>query len=499
MAPLAVISIGFAGGIFLRSLVSFGWPPIVFTLLLGGICAIGGIIYERKGYALLALVFFFIALGMARMGQTDAPLPESFTSQVRHRVSFDAVVIGDPDLRDSTMRIPVRVEYAGESTNMLVVTHRSESVAVGDEVHISGILLRPEPFATDTGRMFRYDKYLARDGIYFLVEYGSIYTTATAPWYSIPALLSRVKHTFLNGLNAVLPEPFSSLAGGIVIGGKSGLGPDLQDAFQKSGLMQIIVLSGYNIMVVAEWVMLLLSRTPLTRTMKSVAGAFAVLLFVGIAGASTTAVRAMLMACIALYARATSRTYAASRALLLVVFLMLVWNPLYLVFDPGFELSVAATAGLIWLAPLFEHTLSFIKREALRNSIATTIAAQIAVLPLLLYLTGNLSLVALPANLLALPIVPVAMGVSVVAGSAGVLLNSVAPLLAIAIGYPAYLATSYLITLAQMAANLRFAAIMIAGFPLWLVAASYAALVFIASSKRFSTTPQLTLAKNAST
>ena len=60
------------------------------------------------------------------------------------------------------------------------------------------------------------------------------------------------------------------------------------------------------------------------------------------------------MAFIALYARATGRSYAAGRALLFVVFLMLLWNPLYLAFDPGFGLSVAATAGLIWLAPIIE-------------------------------------------------------------------------------------------------------------------------------------------------
>jgi len=80
-------------------------------------------------------------------------------------------------------------------------------------------------------------------------------------------------------------------------------------------------------------------------------------------------------------ARATNRTYAAGRALLVVIFLMLLWNPLYLVFDPGFGLSVVATAGLIWLAPLIELRLAFLKNEFLRSTTATTLSAQIAVLP----------------------------------------------------------------------------------------------------------------------
>ena len=68
--------------------------------------------------------------------------------------------------------------------------------------------------------------------------------------------------------------------------------------------------------------------------------------------------RAALMAFVALYARATGRTYTAGRALLFVVFLMLLWNPLYLAYDPGFGLSVAATAGIIWLAPIIVELLS---------------------------------------------------------------------------------------------------------------------------------------------
>ncbi len=77
-------------------------------------------------------------------------------------------------------------------------------------------------------------------------------------------------------------------------------------------------------MIVAEWVMALLALTTLRKRWSAVAGALAVLVFVGIAGASATALRAALMALIALYARATGRTYVAGRALLLVVLLMLV-------------------------------------------------------------------------------------------------------------------------------------------------------------------------------
>jgi competence protein ComEC len=176
---------------------------------------------------------------------------------------------------------------------------------------------------------------------------------------------------------------------------------------------------------------------------------------------------------------------------------MLVWNPLYLAFDPGFGLSVAATAGLIWLAPILEARMSFIKNAFWKNALATTLAAQIAVLPLLLYDTGNLSLVAIPATLATMPMVPLAMGLSALAGFAGMLFGTLAPLLGITLAYPAYLATAYVLFVARGAAALPLAAVILPPFPFWLALAAYAALVFIASSKRFSITPQLRFEKKA--
>jgi competence protein ComEC len=438
------------------------------------------------------------SLGAVRMALSESPPPQSFVAEVGRRVQYEGVVTADPDVRDANQRVQVRVTSGDDSTEMLAVAPRYPAVMVGDRVRVSGTLGVPEPFADDNGRTFRYDKYLERDGVRFMLNFASLRVESHAPWYSLPALLARGKHSFLDGIAATLPEPHASLAGGIVIGGKSGLGNDLKDDFVRSGLVQIIVLSGYNVMVVAELIILAFSLTALPRRWAAGAGALALLLFVGIAGFSATAIRAALMALIALYARATGHTYAAGRALLFAVFLMLAWNPLYLAFDPGFGLSVAATAGLIWLAPIIETFLSSIKSAFWKNAVATTLAAQIAVLPLLLYDTGNLSLVAVPANLLVMPVIPLAMGFSALAGFAGMLFGALAPLAGIAAAFPAYLLNAYILFIAQASAALPLASATLHPFPFWLVLAAYAALIFFASSKRFSTTVQLTFARKAS-
>ncbi len=508
MSALIAIVTGFASGIFSRSFLFESWWPIFFALLLALIFFVASFLTTRPAYTLGVVFCMCLVLGGLRAGLAESPLPSTFLADLKHRVTYEALVVGDPDLRDTTQRVALLVTKGDAKVKMLAVAPRVPEVKVGDTVRVSGTLSVPESFADDNGRIFRYDKYLERDGIRFMLNFAYVRVEKDAPRYSIPAALARIKHSFLDGLKASLPEPYASLASGIVIGGKSGLGTELKDAFTRSGLVHIVVLSGHNVMIVASWAIAFfififaraetVFKVRIPRGASIVAGALALILFVGIAGFSATAIRAALMALIALYARATGRTYVAGRALLVVIFLMLLWNPLYLAFDPGFGLSVVATAGLIWLAPIIETFLPT-KNAFLKNTLATTLAAQIAVLPLLLYFTGNLSLVAIPANIVAALVVPFAMAFSYLAGFGGILFGSSVALLAIILGMPAYGAATALIELARASAALPFAAFTLPSFPFWLVLLSYAALIyFVASSYRFSTTDQLRFAKNAS-
>ncbi|MBI5405612.1 DUF4131 domain-containing protein [Candidatus Kaiserbacteria bacterium] len=185
-------------------------------------------IKPRHLYSLGAVFFLFVAFGMIRAAVADTPLPAVFANQVKQRVQYEGLVVADPDVRDANQRVQVRVSRGGESTIMLAVAPRRPEVAVGDRIWVSGTLEVPEAFADDAGRTFRYDKYLQRDGVRFLLSFAYLRVESHAPWYSLPAALARVKHMFIDGIRATLPEPHASLAGGVVIGGKSGLGNELK-------------------------------------------------------------------------------------------------------------------------------------------------------------------------------------------------------------------------------------------------------------------------------
>ena len=526
MSALIAVTAGFVSGLGLRSLFVFGWQVVVALLVLALIFVGVRYVKPRPRFTLAILFFIAAALGMVRASFADTPLPSNFASHIGERVQYAGTIVADPDVRENSQRITLQISRGGETTRMLAVAKKDVVLSVGERVWVSGTLALPQPFDTEGGRVFRYDKYLERDGIRFMLNFAYIRIDTLAPWYSLPAFLARIKHTFLDGLSIVLPDPYAALAGGIVIGGKTGLPTELQTAFIHSGLVQIIVLSGYNVMVVATWIMSLLSLTKLSRRWVTISGAVSLTLFVGIAGFSATAIRATLMALIALYARATGRTYDAGRALLFAILLMLIWNPLYLVFDPGFGLSVAATAGLIWLSPLIEVRLAqwsrflrvmpsaaFLKGKAKRSQkmrplsdfwrqiLATTFAAQLAVLPLLLYDMGILSLVAVPANILVAPVIPLAMGWSVIAGFAGILFGGALPILASILAAPTFVLMWFIIKVATVSSSFSMSAVMLPAFPFWVVLLAYALIVYRAmlASKRFSGTAQFTFAKKAST
>jgi len=162
---------------------------------------------------------------------------------------------------------------------------------------------------------------------------------------------------------------------------------------------------------------------------------------------------------------------------------MVLWNPYILAFDPGFQLSVLATAGLIAFTPIVVTRLKFITpRLHVREITATTIAAQIAVLPLLLYQTGNLSLVALPANFLVLLAVPWAMLFSAIAALGGLIFSSLVlggvEGLGVVVGFPAYALLSYIIEAAKLFASLPFASVALPAFSAWWLVPMYGALLF---------------------
>jgi len=394
----------------------------------------------------------------------------------------EGAVHGDPEKREESLYTIVRVEKInGESArgSLLVFFPRDTLLFHKDFVRLRGMLREPEVFATEGGRAFNYPGYLRVRGVGALV-YDARLLEKRDGGFSVFSVLFSLKHKLQESARRIFTEPSASLLEGLLIGGRQGFSEHITDAFIVSGLIHVVALSGYNISIVAEAILRVLSFAP--APIQFSFGSVAIFLFALMTGGGATALRAAIMGVIAILARYVNRPAAALRALALAVLLMVLWNPALLLFDRSFQLSVLATFGLITLSPAVEKFLFrlspsfFVHHGGVLSLAASTLSVQMFLLPALLYMSGVLSLVAFPANMLALPAVPLAM----LFGFAAVVAHAIHPALSLLPALPGSILLQWITGVAHIAAALPGSALIIETFPVWIAFGVYVPLIVLA-------------------
>ncbi|WP_205752861.1 ComEC/Rec2 family competence protein [Cryptosporangium phraense] len=228
---------------------------------------------------------------------------------------------------------------------------------------------------------------------------------------------------------AHLPSKPGGLLPGLVVGDTSGLDPGVEDAFRQTGMTHLTAVSGANLAILAGLVLAALRRFPIGPGWSAALAAVAIAGFVVLARPSPSVVRAAAMCGLGLLALALGRPRAAVPALCVSILVLVLVDP-SLAAAPGFALSVAATAGLLLIAPSWSAALA---RRGVpgvaADALAVPAAAQAACAPLLAALTGTVSLTAIPANLIAAP----AVGPATVLGLLAAVTAPVVPPLATAL------------------------------------------------------------------
>jgi competence protein ComEC len=224
--------------------------------------------------------------------------------------------------------------------------------------------------------------------------------------------------------------------------------PVLEEDFRRAGLAHLTAVSGANVAIVLAGVLRPLRRRAVDRRVQAVVAALALVGFVVLARPSPSVVRAAAMGAVTLLALASGRPRVAVPALAAAACVLLLLDP-GLARDPGFALSVAATAGIVLLAPGWSHRLRERGCAALlADAVAVSAAAGVVTAPLVAGLSGTVSLVSLPANLLAAPAVPAATVLGLGAAVVGLPLAAAADALVWVAGWP----TRWLVVVAESAA-----------------------------------------------
>jgi competence protein ComEC len=415
------------------------------------------------------ILFILVAIAVIRFF-FFLPEPPDYNNAVGKEVSVEGVVSNPPDIRLNNIRLTITPN--NQRSNILAVLPNGTEVSYGDRVKVTGMLDTPKNFMTTSGREFNYERYLANQDIYFIINRADIEIISHGNGSRIKSLLYRFRSSFMKNIGRVIAPPESDLADGLILGARGGFDNNSRDEFIKTGTIHIIALSGYNVTIVAESVMKVLGFV-FSQAISITLGMIIVILFVVLAGASSTAVRAGIMATIALFARMTGRKYDAGRALVIAALLMIAYDPRVLT-DISFQLSFLATGGVLFLTPKVISWVRFLPLKfGFRELVATTIAATITVLPLLLYSTGILSLVSLPANILILPFIPITMLAVFLVGAIGF----ISVIIAFPFAYIAHLLLLYILSLIHFFATLPFASVTIKAFPPILMIVLYALII----------------------
>lgn len=266
--------------------------------------------------------------------------------------------------------------------------------------------------------------------------------------------IEQLRHGFAASVLSNIPEPQASLGLGFLLGIKSALPDDLNDRLKVVGLTHIVVASGYNLTILIRLARRMFEKRSKYQTL--VASSSLMAGFVAITGFSPSMSRAALVTALSLAAWYYGRRIHPVVVLLVAAAITAGLNPLFLWGDLGWWLSFLAFAGVMLVAPLLQKQI-FKKREPklLGQVVVETVSAQLTTLPLIVAMFGTLAVLSLPANVLVVPLVPLAMLLTALAGATGWLLPSIASYVAL----PASWLLGYMTDLVDLFASVKWASL----------------------------------------
>jgi competence protein ComEC len=473
----------FLGGIFGAS---FFYPHLVdnfylFIILIASLITLVVFYKNTKIYLATFIILFFIFGIWLTSIRLEKIINLDTASQ---NFSGEVVVTKEPEIKDRMQKIVVATwtpsVQVGHSVpveeKFLITTNAYVKYNYGDKLQINCTLEIPENMEG-----FDYRMYLAKDNIFYLCKNPKIELLASNQGSRAYAEILKIKNKLQDKIIALLPAPQSGLLIGLILGGDDKLSKSVQDNFSKTGLTHIVAVSGYNVTIVAEYLMLLGIFLGLWRKQAFWFAISGIFLFVVMTGFPASAVRAGVMGGLILWAMKNGRLSDARNSIVFAAGIMLLFNPLLLRWDVGFQLSFGATIGIVYFYPLIEkYSIKKNGISFLNEILFLTLSAQVFVLPIILNDFQKLSIISPLANVLVLPIIPLTM----LLGFLMVIVAFIFHPLAIILAWLTFLPLKYETSIIEYMANLKFASVEILNFSWVWVATWYILLLGIVSRKK---------------
>jgi len=401
----------------------------LFALLFVLFYSLGMLRGREAAVAVLMLVFYL--LGSAEFLVVESLREACFAGYDSEYVEVKGYVDSAPEFRGKKVSYVVRTTGIKKSTDthftavkgkILLSTPydaQTKLLEYGREITLRGKLTEPDGARNPGG--FDYKMYLAQKGAGASVfAYLNDIETGDAVRGSFlikAGLFIRSRIVYV--IESSLPEQQAGLMNGMLIGYREGLSDEVKEAFSDAGLMHIMAVSGANVAFLMMPLSLLLKLMRIRRKAANLLIMAFLALFVCVTGFEASVVRAVLMACVLLGAAMLYREPDVYSAITVSCIIMLVISP-YILFNIGFQLSYAATLGIVMLYGNISKiiTCSLIPKKA-ADVIAATLAAQLGVLPVTLIHFNKISVIAIIPNILSAPLLEVTTVLGAIMAVAG--------------------------------------------------------------------------------
>jgi competence protein ComEC len=487
---LVYLSIAWVIGIYLGSRFALPWGFIFIGLL--PLC-LSPFLKKYKKQLLLAGFCLLSLFGGFLRFQASLPVVDEHHLQFyndKGTITVEGMVCTEPEpgnttsaFRFSTDKIQINTDHIEASGKALVSVLRYHEYHYGDILRITGKLETP-PQSDD----FNYKDYLARQGIYSIINYPRIEILDTGEGFKPLAWIYSLRNRLSESLSQALPEPQASLAQGILLGLRGNIPDSLNQAFARTGTTHVLAISGINITIVIG--MLLAAGIWLFGKRYSIYIWLALIiiwLYALLTGMNAPVVRGAIMGSLFLIAEYLGRQSSALTALTFAAAIMVAIEPQVL-WDASFQLSFLAMAGLILISPYLQTwgrkgvTGAAGKKGTaaslgnfIVDSFAVTLAAMLATWPIIAYYFHVVSFVGLPATFFAVLALPAIIITTALVAVVGLLI----PVMAWVLGWISWLFISYFIFVVRAFDILPFSSIRLASINIWQIWLYYVLLAIV--------------------
>lgn len=365
--------------------------------------------WRRMRFVVLLLAAFFIG-SFRIVGVFDSLVHQR--AYVQHLPTFtivDSMIITEPRILENRQSFiaegRIREASSKDALRVYVTTGLAPRYHVGDRIE----------FECKKNRNTAESGWFTSQRITAYCSHPRVITSEHLPLSSgsVAMTLARFRTRLVQTIERWIPAPHAQLIAGILVGDRTGFSREISLLFATVGISHIVAISGYNITVLILAVAPFVRRLRVSRMVQTVLFAVSIALFTIFTGASSATIRAAFMGVIALIGLAVGRRSGGIQALIAAAAGMVFVDPFALYYDRGFQLSCAATAGLILLSPILSSAFRRVKEiGGLKTVAIQTLCATIGTLPILLIGFGSYSPISLIVNLCIVPLIPVIMAVS---------------------------------------------------------------------------------------